>query len=217
MAAPSTRRWARDSPEALGANEPLASRVPSWPPAPLLSLHSSPRLSSSPLPAWRLRAPAERIIQPPGRAASRYSAAPLPPLSGEDIYFSLDLISHFSRDKALYSRWGDTLEGRKRFPDVYIRELRQLGLESVLKSFPLFDPSVPSLPNPGQKGAGVGVGKNRLHVYIKTSYLQGDFPGDYCSEIHPMLTFLVSTPPSTPASFHWQATEPKRSQLDKLW
>lgn len=38
-----------------------------------------------------------------------------PPPSEAGVCFSPDLISHFSRDKALCSPWGDTLEGRKRF------------------------------------------------------------------------------------------------------
>lgn len=54
-------------------------------------------------------------------------------------------------------------------------------------------------------------------MYIQTSCLQRDFTDDDCSEIQPMLTSQVSTPPLPPtfASFRWQATEPKHSQQGK--
>lgn len=124
-----------------------------------------------------------------------------PPPSGAGVCFSPDLISHFSRDKALCSPWGDTLEGRKRFSIYKGTGAAKLGV-SLKVSCTLLSFYI-RLLNLGFRTleCAWGGGKNRLHVYIQTSCLQWDFTGDYCSEIHPTLTSLVSAPPPPPPYF----------------
>lgn len=124
-----------------------------------------------------------------------------PPPSGAGVCFSPDLISHFSRDKALCSPWGDTLEGRKRFSIYKGTGAAKLGV-SLKVSCTLLSFYI-RLLNLGFRTleCAWGGGKNRLHVYIQTSCLQWDFTGDYCSEIHPTLTSRVSAPPPPPPYF----------------
>lgn len=89
--------------------------------SPAASWPNPPRLFSSPPPPRCPRPPAVLL---PNRSAGRtrsshrwkdpaagkgrvrlLNSSPPPP-SGAGVCFSLDLISHFSRDKALCSRWG---------------------------------------------------------------------------------------------------------------
>lgn len=191
----------------------LPAASPPGPPRP--SSPSAPSLPLSPA-SWlgELKAPTDGRIQPPGRAAS--GSAQSPPSSGAGVCFSLHLISHFSRDKALCSQWGDTLEGRKRFPISEGTKVTRLRDSSEVSPPSSPSASLSTISGLGRWGVFWGVGsKNRLHVYSQTSCLQWHFTGDYCAEIHPTLTSWVLHSTPTPASFCWQATEPKRPRQGK--
>lgn len=116
-----SRRPARGSPgawrSAQTARQPLPNLAPggSGPiPPPPSFLPSVPLpLPAPPLQDSELRE-LPQMEESNRREGSRPDAraAPRPP-SGAGVRFSLDLISHFSRDQALCYPWDDTAEGRK--------------------------------------------------------------------------------------------------------
>ena len=95
--------WERTghSPAASWPNPPRLFSSPPPPAAPGRRLSSSPTARLG-----ELRAPTDGRIQAAGKGRVRLLNSSPPPPSGAGVCFSLDLISHFSRDKALCSRWG---------------------------------------------------------------------------------------------------------------